>query len=360
MSRYNALKVTGKQQLTRDAVALTLEVPAELKDAYSFAPGQYVNVRATIDGEDVRRSYSICAIPADGALRIGVKHVADGRFSTYANKVLQPGDTLEVMPPQGKFTLQTDPAREGVYVFFAAGSGITPVIALIRHILKQEPRSHVILFYGNQATDTIMFKDELEAIKNLNIHRFGLHFIMSREQQSVPLYNGRIDADKCTIYSRIFFDPGSVQKYFICGPGPMIETVRNWLNSVGTAPEKVAFELFGTPVGAALATKTDKGLDNIDPAHESQVTVKIDGLSLDFALPYGGQSILDASMAAGADVPFSCKGGVCCTCKAKLLEGDVRMDVVYGLEPDEIDAGFILTCQAHPVSEKVSVDYDIR
>lgn len=353
------MRIAGKEHLTPESVALTLEIPEDLREVFTFRPGQFVNVRAEIDGKDVRRSYSICAIPEDGALRIGVKKVSGGRFSTYANDVLQPGDTIEVMAPQGKFTIDCDTKQGARYVFFAAGSGITPVISLIRHILRSEPRSGVILFYGNRTTDSIMFKEELEGLKNDYVGQFSLHHILSREKQTTPLYNGHIDPEKCEHYARVFFDPEEVRRFFICGPPQMIASLRGWLRDRGVDAAGVQYELFGS-AGEVFQKNVHTATPVIDPSRESLVSVQIDGITLDFPLAYGGESILEAAVDAGADAPFSCKGGVCCTCKAKLVEGKVDMDVVYGLEPEEIEAGFILTCQSHPRTERVQVDYDIR
>ncbi|MDX1478923.1 MAG: FAD-binding oxidoreductase [Saprospiraceae bacterium] len=358
MKEYVALRVREVHRLTDTSVTIAFDVPAEHRAAFAFQAGQFLNVRTQIDGEEVRRSYSICASPSENMLRIAVKQVPDGKFSTYANQVLQAGDTVEVMPPQGKFTIMCEDGHTHQYVFFAAGSGITPVIALMRYILETESRSQVILFYGNQALDTIMFREELEAMKNTFLGRLSIHHVLSRERQSSDLFNGRIDADKCDAYSRVFFSVPDVRKFMICGPEGMIRALRDWLGQQGVERERIGFELFTT--GVERRSRPQKKHLDIDPAAESLVTVRIDGAAMDFSLAYGGKSILDAAVANGADAPFSCKGGVCCTCKAKLVEGEVDMDMVYGLEPDEIEDGFILTCQAHPRTERLFVDFDMR
>lgn len=343
-------------------MSVLLRVPEDLKDAFDFQSGQFVNVRAMIDGEEVRRSYSICSTPLSGELRVAIKKVPGGKFSTLANDALKAGDTIEVMPPEGKFILKAEqPSHKGnVYVFFAAGSGITPVISLIKTILQTMRDAHVVLFYGNRTIDSIIFREELEALKNVHLGRFELHHILTGEKQEAPIFNGRIDAEKCKIFSRVFFQIPSVRRFFICGPELMIFTLRDCLIELGVDESQIAIELFTTPGDKHLSPihLTHKAL--IDPKKESHVTIRIDGDTTEFSLEYGGMSILDAATAAGVDVPFSCKGGVCCTCKAMLLEGEVDMEVVYGLEPDEIEDGFILTCQSHPRSETVLVDYDIR
>lgn len=342
-------------------MSLSFHIPDDLRESFRFRSGQFINVRTTVNGEEVRRSYSICTTPASGELRVAVKRVPDGRFSSYADEELKAGDTIDVMPPEGKFTLKPDDAPDGTYVFFAAGSGITPVISLVATILTTMPEAHVILFYGNQTSDSIIFRDTLDALKNVHLDRFEIHHVLSREQQSAPLLNGRIDAEKCKTFARVFFRPDRVQRFFICGPELMIFTLRDTLQELGVPDQRISFELFSTP-GQKDRSRAPvaPGKPPIDAEKECLVKVRLDGDTTEFTLSYGGQSILDAAAKAGIDVPFSCKGGVCCTCKAMLLEGEVEMDVVYGLEPDEIDAGYVLTCQSHPRSEEVFVDYDMR
>lgn len=358
MTKYHSLQIKSIRKETEEAVVLAFDVPQDLAESFIFQAGQYVNVRAIINGEEVRRSYSICAPPYQGELKVAVKHVPGGKFSTYANQVLQPGDTIEVMPPDGKFTVQCEKNHSGQYVFFAAGSGITPVVSLISHILRSESASDIILFYGNKTIESIMFRDTLEDLKNQHLGRLSVHHILSRERQASDLFNGRIDEDKCAQYAQVFFSVQHVRKFFICGPETMMIALRDWLGNAGVPRDRIAIELFTT--GVQLARPRRKESPQIDPAAQSVVTVRIDGNAMDFPLSYGGQSILDAAVEAGADAPFSCKGGVCCTCKAMLLEGQVEMDVVYGLEPDEIEDGFILTCQSHPRTERILVDFDIR
>ena len=358
MKQYYPLVVSEVREETKDAVSIAFAVPPELSDLFQYEPGQYLNVRAMIDNVEVRRSYSICSAPHEHVLRVAVKHVPGGAFSTYANQVLQAGDVVDVMPPQGKFTLKPADQKHGQFLFFAAGSGITPVISLVKSILFDHPDSSVVLFYGNRNADSIIFKEELEGLKNVYLDRLSLYHIISGERQSAPLFDGRIDKTKCEVFARTFFDLTEVERTFICGPESMIHDVRAWLTEKGVSTDQVSFELF-TAGSASAVNKTNGAAVAIDPKIESQVTIRIDGSSMDFPLEYGGSNILDAAIAAGADAPFSCKGGVCCTCKAMLLEGEVQMDVVYGLEPDEIEDGFILTCQSHPRTEKVLVDFDL-
>ncbi len=361
MSRYHPLQVSEVRHETADAVTILFQIPDDLKTSFRFKAGQFLNVRAMIDGEEVRRSYSICTTPMSGALRVAVKKVPGGLFSTYAHDILKAGDTVEAMPPEGHFIVREDDPDAGTYVFFAAGSGITPVIALVETLLRTKPQAQVTLFYGNRSAEDIIFRDELEALKNKFLNRFELHYILSREQQSAPLFNGRIDAEKCKVFAKTFFQTEDVSRFFICGPELMNFGIRDCLIELGVPEKHISIELFVTPgqndQTYAPVLRAEK---LVDASKTCLVKVRLDGNSTEFTLDYGGKSILDAAAAAGLDVPYSCKGGVCCTCKAKLLEGEVKMDVVYGLEPDEINNGFILTCQSHPRTETVSVDYDIR
>ena len=359
MSKYHELRVIDVHRETPDSVVVDFEVPAELKADFKFVPGQHIGIKTEIDGNDVRRSYSICSLPEDGLLKIGIKHVENGLFSTFANTELMTGDVLEVLPPQGNFINRSANGKASQYVFFAAGSGITPIISLVRSILLNEAHSEVILFYGNRTSESIMFREEIEGLKNLYTTRFSVHHVLSREDQGNELYNGHIDPAKCDAWSKVVFDPAEVTSFFICGPEEMIISVRDWLEQRDVPADRVRFELFTTPTQNAIKPQAAKSEAKIDPNVESQITVIVDGAVTSFALPFGGQSILDAAMDAGADVPFSCKGGVCCTCKARLVEGEAEMDVVYGLEPDEIEAGYILTCQSHPRTEVCKVDYDV-
>lgn len=359
MSKYHNLLVSDVRKETADSVVVELQIPNELRETFQFKPGQYLGVRADIGKNDVRRSYSICSDSSEENLCIGVKKVEGGLFSTFANNVLKAGDSLEVMPPLGKFIHETVADKRGFYVFFAAGSGITPIISLIKSILREEKSSHIILFYGNRTSEGIMFRKELEALKNVYMGRFTVQHILSGERQSSDLFNGRIDAEKCDAYGKTFFNAKEVDKFFICGPEDMTENVRTWLDGQSVEIERIKFELFTSPTGHASNSSVQAKKVLANPEKKSVVTVRIDGDAMSFNLAYGAENILDAAIKAGADAPFSCKGGVCCTCKAMLMDGEVDMDVVYGLEPDEIEDGYILTCQSHPRSDTVLVDYDV-
>jgi ring-1,2-phenylacetyl-CoA epoxidase subunit PaaE len=363
-SHFRTLQIEDVRRETEECVSIAFSVPPEFREEFRFLQGQNVTVRLRIAGEEVRRSYSICSSPLDDELRIAIKKVPSGLFSTYANEQLQKGHQLEVLPPTGKFYTELRAENRKHYLAFAAGSGITPVLSLIKTTLAVEPHSQFTLVYGNRSRQTILFREELEALKNRYMNRLSLHHVLSREQMDVPLNQGRIDAGKCAEICGRLIDLSAVDEVFLCGPGEMIFTVRDWLGQQGVDRKKIHFELFHTQtgepvVGGKVAGGGVREGGNSDLA-VCRVTVRLDGVSYEFDLPYDGESVLDAALMQGADLPFACKGGVCCTCRAKLVEGEVEMEVNYALEADELAAGFILTCQSHPRSEKVVIDFDTK
>lgn len=359
MSRFYPLKVVKVQPETPESVSVWLEVPPELKTTFAFKPGQYLPCRANIDGEEIRKSYSICSVPEDPYLIIAVKEVYGGKFSTYVNQKLKAGDYFEVMPPEGRFTLPENLPEDAVLVFFAAGSGITPIISLITYFLCHFPKGQAKLFYNNKTSDSIIFRDELESLKNENMDRFSIYHLLTREISGPDLMTGRIDAEKCKAFDGHFFDLKEVDATFICGPEHMILNLKEGLLKQGLSEDQVRFELFGTaPVHEFKDKKTDPipaGDDRV-----SKVTLRVDGHEIDLQIRYHGEAVLDSALHAGHELPYSCKGGVCSTCKALVVEGKVHMDIHYGLEADEIDAGYVLTCQSHPRSERLILDYDIQ
>lgn len=359
MSRYFPLKVASIQRQTPEAVSVSLEVPAQLRKQFSFSPGQYLPCRAFIDGEEIRKSYSICSIPSDAHLVIAVKEVYNGRFSTYVNQQLKPGDVFEVMPPEGRFTLPDNLPEDPVLLFFAAGSGITPVISLIRYFLRQFPKGQAKLFYNNKTSDSIIFRDQLEALKNDNMERFSIYHLLTREISGTELMTGRIDAEKIKSFARHFFAIEEIHAAFICGPEHMILNLKEGLNAIGLSEEKIKFELFGTAPVFEFKDIKEKPIEGGDD-RVSKVTLRVDGHETDLQVRYHGAAVLDAALNLGHDLPYSCKGGVCSTCKALVVEGKVHMDIHYGLEADEIDAGYVLTCQSHPRTERLILDYDIQ
>jgi ring-1,2-phenylacetyl-CoA epoxidase subunit PaaE len=359
MIHFHSLEVKKIEKETDDCVTIVFDVPSGLKDTFRFIQGQSLTVRTHLAGEEVRRTYSICSAPQDNILRVAVKKVEGGLFSTYANEELKAGDYLDVMPPVGKFNTGLHPAHKKNYVAFAAGSGITPVLSIIKTTLLTEPFSTFTLVYGNRTRGSIIFKEELEALKDKHIDRFRIFHILSRERTDAPVNSGRIDKEKCSLLLPRLIDPAKTDEYFLCGPEEMIFCVRDFLQEQGVPKEHIHFELFTIP-GQKKSVVDTSASEQKTEGPVSKVTVKLDGLSFDFDLSRSGQSILDAALAQGADLPFACKGGVCCTCRARLVQGEVNMDVNWGLEEDEIREGFILTCQSHPTSENVIVDFDSK
>lgn len=356
MSKFHSLKIKEVRPETRDAVSIAFDIPADLADTFRFTQGQHLVMRTQLDGEEVRRSYSICTGVNDGELRVAIKRVAGGRFSAYANDSLKAGQSLEVMPPSGHFFVELDAARHGNYLAVAAGSGITPILSIIKTTLESEPHSRFTLIYGNRSSASALFREQLEDLKNTYLDRLNLIFVFSREQQDVDLYNGRIDADKCgQLFSR-WIDVKALDAAFICGPQGMTETVRDQLKGNGVPAERIHFELFAAASGSAKREAREAA--RVTDSASSQVTVISDGRELTFELPRNSVSVLDAGNAQGLELPYSCKAGVCSTCKCKVVEGEVEMDSNFALEDYEVAAGYVLSCQTFPVSEKVVLDFD--
>ncbi|WP_249675751.1 1,2-phenylacetyl-CoA epoxidase subunit PaaE [Pseudomonas abieticivorans] len=356
MSQFHSLTIKQVRSETRDAVSIAFDVPAELAEQFRYAQGQHLVMRTQLDGEEVRRSYSICSGVNDAELRVAIKRVQGGRFSAFANQQLKAGQVLEVMPPAGQFSVALDPARAGHYLAVAAGSGITPILSIVKTTLETEPRSRVTLLYGNRSSSGALFREQLEDLKNRYLQRLNLIFVFSREQQDIDLYNGRIDAAKCEqLFSR-WLDVNTLDAAFICGPQGMTETVRDSLKAKGMDASRIHFELFGVASNGERR-QAREAARQIDSA-VSQITVISDGRALAFDLPRNTTSVLDAGNAIGAELPYSCKAGVCSTCKCKVIEGEVEMDSNHALEDYEVAAGYVLSCQAYPVSDKVVLDFD--
>lgn len=356
MPKFHRLNVKEVRKETADTVSVAFDVPADLQSEYDFKQGQYLTLRKEINGEDVRRSYSICASPLDDELRVAIKKVEDGRFSTFANEILQAGDSLEVMTPMGRFYTELKPENDKRYVAFAAGSGITPIMSIMKTVLKTEANSEFMLFYGNRKTDSIIFKEEIEALKNIHLERLSVYHVLSREALGSPLFEGRIDKERTAKFCNLFLDVNMVDEFFLCGPEEMIFGVKDQLSELGVDEKKVHFELFTSPAGKLGTKKAKKKAPVTEGLND--VTIILDGHSYDFQLGEDGKNILDAALEEGADLPFACKGGVCSTCRAKVKEGTVNMEINYALEPWEVEKGFVLTCQSHPTSKKVVVDFD--
>ncbi|PTM96224.1 1,2-phenylacetyl-CoA epoxidase subunit PaaE [Mycoplana dimorpha] len=352
--RFHRLRVADVRHETDHAVSVAFEVPAALAADYRFDPGQYLTLRATIDGEDLRRSYSICSGPKDSDLRVAIKRLDDGIFSNWVNDTLKAGDEMEVMTPTGRFGLANAPGNGRIHVGFAAGSGITPILSIMRGVLEIEPDSHFFLFYGNRSTGDILFRNDLEELKDRFLGRLAVFHVLSKEEQDISVLNGRLDGDKARVLLTSMVPAQMVDHVFICGPTGMIDDLEATLQDIGIAADRIHTERFVSVFNGRPRAPVKIAAD-APPAHTAVLTV--DGKRREVPVAEG-ESILDAALRAGMDLPFACKGGMCSTCRAKVVEGEAPMEVNYSLEPWELEAGFVLTCQAHPKSARVVVDFD--
>ena len=354
MRKFHSLTVSDKRNENADSVRIALQVPDDIQSEFNFLPGQHLPIQIEIDGKPVRRTYSICSAPGDGPLELGIRIQPGGLFSGYVAGSLQAGDVLQVMPPFGQFHASIDPANKKTYLAFASGSGITPIMSIVKATLAQEPGSRFLLFYGNRRQNTTMFIDDLYALKNSFPERLQLYFLFTREEQEYPIFSGRLDAEKTGELYRIFCNGLNPDEAFICGPDTMIESVRTALGELGMDDELIHVERYGAPGKKSVAKPMDAPAD----AHHCSVTVIMDGHKKSFQMPAEGSGIVDAAAEEGIELPFSCKAGVCATCRTHLRDGEVRMDTNYGLEPWEVEQGYVLACQSHPVTDKVTLDYD--
>ncbi|MBY0240441.1 MAG: phenylacetate-CoA oxygenase/reductase subunit PaaK [Burkholderiaceae bacterium] len=355
MSKFYPLSVAAVTHETRDCIAVTFAVPPELESSFQYQQGQHLTLRSHIDGQDVRRSYSICSAVQDNRLRVAIKRTPGGLFSTWANETLQPGTTLDVMPPMGHFNVPLDVTHRKQYMAFAAGSGITPMLSIIKTTLMTEPHSRFTLFYGNRASSSVIFKGELGDLKDIYTDRLNIVYVMSREQQDIELFNGRITKEKAKDFLRLWVNPADYDTAFICGPEDMMHGVSEALTEAGMPKSNIKIELFA----ASIPKHQHKPRAAAElGAQLTEVTVVMDGNHTTFTMDKDKESILDAGLRAGIDMRYSCKGGVCSTCRCKVLDGKVDMDVNYALEDYEIARGFVLSCQSFPVSDKVVVDFD--
>jgi ring-1,2-phenylacetyl-CoA epoxidase subunit PaaE len=357
MAQFYPLRVADVRRDTRDSVVVTLEPPGEHKDKFAFIQGQYLTFRHTFDGEEMRRSYSICAGRNEGTLRVGIKKVDGGWFSTWANEELKVGDTLEAMKPMGNFHAPLDSARARNYLGFAGGSGITPLVSIIKTVLAEEPKASFTLAYGNRSVNAIMFREELEDLKNSHMGRFSIVHVLESEAPDIDLFSGILNREKCDALFEHWLNIAAADYAFICGPEPMMLAVADAMKARGFPEAKIKFELFASAQPgkarekAAIAGGASKGA-------MCAATIILDGATRSFDMPKAGQSVLEAALAAKLDAPFACKAGVCSTCRAKVIEGEVEMEANYALEDYEVRRGYVLTCQSHPVSDRLIVDYD--
>jgi ring-1,2-phenylacetyl-CoA epoxidase subunit PaaE len=355
MSKFYPLTVSAVRQETRDSIVVTFDVPSDLAGTFAYQQGQHLTLRAQVGDEDLRRSYSICSAVQDKLLRVAIKRTQGGLFSSWANETLKAGDTLDVMPPMGHFNAPLSPDHAKHYVAFAAGSGITPILSIIKTTLLAEPKSRFTLFYGNRASSSVIFKEELTDLKDVYMERLNLAYVMSREQLDIELFNGRINQEKCAQFLKYWVRVEDIDVAFICGPEDMMLGVSSALQEAGMPKDAIKIELFA----ASIPKHQHKPrVFDAGARHETEVTVIMDGNATSFTMDKDKESILDAGLRAGIDMRYSCKGGVCSTCRCKLVDGKVDMDVNYALEDYEIARGFVLSCQSFPVTDKVVVDFD--
>lgn len=356
MPQFHSLPVTAVERQNRDAVVVSFGVPGELRDTFAYRQGQYLTLRTEIDGEEVRRSYSVCSAVQDEQLRVAIKRVNGGLFSNWANEQLAEGDAIEVMPPAGRFNLDLDEANDKHYVAFGAGSGITPLLSIIKTTLMSEPDSRFTLFYGNRASGSTLFRQELSDIKDRYLGRFNLVYIMSREQLDIELFNGRIDRAKVEDLLAHWIEPADIDAAFICGPLDMMEATRDVLTERGVAKDAIKMEVFAATKSAAKARSNAPVVT--DATDRASVKVVIDGRTHEYDLARGQENLLDAALEQSIELPYSCKSGVCSTCRCKLVEGEVDMDTNFALEDYEVERGFILSCQSFPVTDHIVIDFD--
>ena len=355
MSKFYSLSIVKVRQETRDTIVATFAVPASLRERFAFTQGQHLTLRSDVNGQDLRRSYSICSAVQDGDLRVAIKRTPGGVFSTWANDTLKPGATIDVMPPMGHFNLPLSPSHRKRYLAFAAGSGITPILSVIKTTLAAEPLSSFTLIYGNRSTAAVIFREELAELKDWHRERLNIVYVMSREQQDIELFNGRITREKCDRLFQQWVKVADHDAAFVCGPESMMHGVSEALQAHGMAKADIKIEFFAAsiPKHAHLAQQRP-----LVGRQECEVTLVIDGSQRSFTMAKDQESVLDAGLKQGIDIRYSCKGGVCSTCRCKVLEGKVEMDANYALEDYEIARGFVLSCQAFPVTDKVVLDFD--
>ncbi len=357
MSDFYNIKISEVTKETKECTSLTFDIPDNLKEEFSYIQGQHLTVKATIEGEDIRRSYSLCSSPIEDKWQVAVKKIEGGIFSNYACSELKAGDFLELMPPIGSFFTEVDPLKSKNYIVFAAGSGITPILSIIKTHLALEPNSTFKLFYLNRTVKSIIFKEDIEALRNKYFGRLEIFYFLTKEQRDIPLLNGRFTSEKIQELTDKIINIADVDECFVCGPEEMIFLIRDELVKEGLSKDKIHYELFFSG-----GTEEDKKRASEAVEHKfegTEVTIIDGGKEFHFAMDDDYDTILDGALAAGADLPFACKGGVCSTCKCRVVEGSVEMKVNYALEENEVTKGLVLSCQAVPTTEKVVVDFDV-
>lgn len=357
MADFHKLKVAEVYKETDDTSVISFEIPQELQSVYQYHQGQHLTLKADINGEDVRRSYSLCSSPIEKQWRVAVKQILGGKFSTYVNKSLQSGDYLEVMPPSGTFGVETKPDATKNYLFFAAGSGITPILSMIKTHLALEKNSTCKLFYVNKTAKSIIFKEELEQLRNTYFGRLEIYYFLTKERRDIDLFNGRFDEEKMKVLTKTFIDIPDTSEVFLCGPEQMVNFVSNYLMEAGLPKNMIHFELFVTGLSEEDIIRSERlAQQNVEGV---QITIMDGGKEFQFTMTKDYDNILDAALNAGADLPFACKGGVCSTCKCQVVKGSVEMKINYALDEKEVAQNLVLSCQAVPTSGYVIVDFDV-
>lgn len=357
MAHFYKLKIQDIYKETDDCSVVAFAVPKELQNEFKFSQGQHLTLKADINGEDVRRSYSLCSSPVDSEWRVAVKLIPGGKFSTYINDQLKTGDELEVMAPSGTFGVSVQPDKAKNYLFFAAGSGITPVLSMIKTHLSEEPNATCKLFYVNKTAKSIIFKEELEQLRNTYFGRLEIYYFLTKERRDIELFNGRFDDEKMQVLTKTFIDIPDTSEVFLCGPEQMVNYVSDYLINAGLPKELVHFELFVTGLSEEDIKRAERlAKQNVEGV---EVTIVDGGKEFQFTMTKDYDNILDAALGAGADLPFACKGGVCSTCKCQVIEGEVEMKINYALEEKEVAQNYVLSCQAVPTTKKVVVDFDV-
>ncbi|OAB80602.1 2Fe-2S iron-sulfur cluster-binding protein [Cochleicola gelatinilyticus] len=357
MATFYKIKVKDIYKETDDCSVITFDVPEEATSDFHFRQGQHLTLKADINGEDIRRSYSLCSSPLDNEWQVAVKLIPEGKFSSYVNTTLKKGDTLEVMAPSGAFGVEVNPDTHKNYLFFAAGSGITPVLSMIKTHLAAEPNATCKLFYVNRTAKSIIFKEALEQLRNTYFGRFEIYYFLTKERRDIELLNGRFDDEKMKVLTNTFIDIPDTSEVFLCGPESMVNYVSDYLVKAGLPKELIHFELFVTGLSEEDKKRAERlAKQNVEGV---EVTIVDGGKEFQFTMTKDYDNILDAALGAGADLPFACKGGVCSTCKCQVVDGAVEMKINYALEEKEVAQNFVLSCQAVPTSNKVTVDFDV-
>lgn len=357
MAKFHSVTVADIYKETKDCSVITFDIPESIQAEFQYKPGQHLALRTQINGQEVRRSYSLCSSPLERKWQVAVKQIQDGLFSTFVNESLKVGDVLDVMPPSGLFYTEVETSKAKNYIAFAAGSGITPILSIVKTLLAAEPQSTFKLFYLNSTVKSIIFKEEIEQLKNIYFNRFEIFYFLTKEHRASELFNGRFTKEKIQVLTDKLITVAATDACFICGPEEMIYLLRDELTTAGLDKEKIHYELFTTGLSEEDKQRISKIVEK--KVEGTEVTIIDGGKEFHFVMGEDFDNILDGAIAAGADLPYACKGGVCSTCRCKVVDGSVEMKLNYSLEADELAKNYVLSCQAVPTSKKVVVDFGL-